>query len=264
MMIIEKVKYLASQYRQSENLKALLLSTLEHLEDSFLECKKIPNILDLKNAVGYELDIIGKIVGINRHYCGNFTDNLNYAMDTVASRNKISIKKIEEIDLSDECFRKLIEIKVIKNAKKIVNYKELGEILSYFFEEPIVIHTCGAFEIAINIKYANSELRKCLVLLRACLPLPPTIRLNFWEVMEFEMIEEIRIATHISQLSIVSVERMKLEELFEMDDGADIYMQSSQTSMIATEKMKLEELYSVDDGASIYTYFSQISSSILE
>ncbi len=45
--------------------------------------------------------LIGKIVGINRHYCGNFSKNLNYAMDTVMSRNHLS-DTIEEITLDDE------------------------------------------------------------------------------------------------------------------------------------------------------------------
>jgi len=257
-LITQKVDYLASQYRNSIRLKNLLLSSLIALQESFLETSKVPYILDLENATAYKLDLIGKIIGINRHYCGNFSKNLNYAMDTVMSRNHLS-DTIEEITLDDEHFRKLIEIKIIKNAKKIVNYKELSEIISYFVGDYTQIHTSGNYEIGIYIPYAKNELRDYFVLLRACLPLPPTIRLNYWEIMESISEPKELFGVRTFQNLEIEVEELKLEEQFDLLDRIPISSHTYQSLQIDTAIISLEEEFSIVDRADIAEHSIQCS-----
>jgi len=202
--ITHRIEYLASQYKESERLKAVVGSFLSSAQEVFLVGDTIPYMLDLERAKGFYLDLIGKIVGVGRVYCGDFKTTLNVSVE----KYKNSKNNIDKIVLSDECMRKFIKVKIIKNIKEIVCYKELGEILSLFLEKKVTVETCGDFSIKIPIYGGiDDELRKCLTLLRAFLPLPPTIQLLYIEVMELPIDEKSPITSYGIQTSLLKVQK---------------------------------------------------------
>ena len=243
--IVEKHKFLASQYKSSQNLKKMLVSTLNPLEEVFLVIKGIPNILNLAEATTVQLDLIGKIIGFNRSYCGNFSEDLNYAMETVMNRNQLALSPIEKISLSDERFRKLLEIKILKNSRKIVNYKELSSIISYFVGDYTKVYTSGEFEVSIYIPYAKGELKDYFVLLRACLPLPPTIRLRYLEMMESSATDRDILAVRTFQTINIETANMKLEEQFDIVEKANVASHAYQSLLIKTEVLELSEEFEI-------------------
>ena len=178
--ITSHIEYLASQYRNSERLKGIIGSFLSMSQDVFFVGDTIPYMLDLESANGVYLDLIGKIVGVGRRYCGNFLQTLNLSID----KYKHALTNIEEIELTDTCMRKLIKVKIQKNVKEIVNYKELNEIITSFLEIDTFIEPCANYRIKVDVGNIDREKAKCLILLRAFLPLPPTIELMYIESME--------------------------------------------------------------------------------
>lgn len=200
--ICNRVNNVATQYKHSERLKALISTHLCKLEEPFSSMNGIKDVLDLENAKGKNLELIGKVVGVNRRYCGDFSNTLNYV---VQDRNT-GLGNIEEIKLTDECLRKLIKVKIVKNIKKIVNYKELASIFSEFFEREITISTCGEFSIYLSMGTIDDEFRKCLVLLRAFLPLPSTIKLYYIEDITTHLVDSWRVSISNKQTSVSSVQ----------------------------------------------------------
>jgi len=178
--ITSHIEYLASQYKESQRLKSVIGSFLSMAQDVFLAGDTIPYMLDLDKSNGIYLDLIGKIVGVSRRYCGNFMETLNFSIDSY----KHSMVNIEEIVLTDICMRKLIKVKIQKNVKEIVNYKELNEIITDFLEVDTFIEPCGEYRIKVDVGNIDRETAKCLILLRAFLPLPQTIELMYIESME--------------------------------------------------------------------------------
>jgi hypothetical protein len=202
--IVANIEHLASQYKHSERLKAIIGSFLSMAQDVFLVGDTIPYMLDLERATGFYLDLIGKIVGVGRVYCGDFKTSLNVSVE----KYKHAKNNIDKIVLSDDCMRKFIKVKIVKNVKEIVSYKELGEILSIFLEQEVFIESCGDFSIKIPIYGGiDEELRKCLTLLRAFIPLPPTIQLLYIEVMKLPIDEKAPITSYGIQKSVIAVQK---------------------------------------------------------
>lgn len=200
--IPSKIDFLASQYKESTNLKALLMSNLEAFEKPFFAMEDIVNVLDLETATGKNLELIGKIVGVNRSYCGDFGSTLNYSIQARIT----PVTSIEEVTLDDRCLRKLIEIKIKKNSKKIVNYKELASIFSTFFERNINIRSCGDFAIYVDVGLIEKEYANCLILLRAFIPLPPTIKLYYVEDITTNIQDTARVTLSGNQIDEVMVQ----------------------------------------------------------
>ncbi len=192
--MITKLDYLASQYRDSKNLRGVIANNLlqmAQVETTLLEVQKM---LNLDTASGEILTLIGKIVGVGREYCGNMQDTLNLRID----RNIILNGKIEKIKLDDECMRKLIKVKIVKNSKKIVNFKELREIINIFFDDEIEIKI-EDFTVTLKLnKNITAKIRHCLMLFRAFVPLPPTFKLYFYEDISILLSR----ANNISQIGV--------------------------------------------------------------
>jgi len=209
--ISSKVDCLATQYKDSARLKSLLLSHLRGFEEPFLKMNKIKDVLNLERAKGKNLELIGKIVGVNRAYCGDFGSTLNYAIQTRVT----SVTAIEEIVLDDECLRKLIKVKILKNSKKTVNYKELSEILSLFFERDVELRSCGEFALYVDVGAIENEYKKCLILLRAFLPLPPTIKLYFVEDITTKLQNSARVSlAGLQSSTLITVNPLQSASLY--------------------------------------------------
>ena len=163
--ICKKVDYVATQYKNSERLKSLISSTLCKLEEPFLEINNIKKVLDLETAKGKNLELIGKIVGVNRSYCSIFSPE--------------AYKKYD-VNLNDECFRKLIKLKIFKNSKEIVNYKTLSETLSEILNTTIVVRDIKFFQIEIFLKNVLEISPVCLTMFGKFLPVPPTIKIRYY------------------------------------------------------------------------------------
>jgi len=202
---MKTVDVVASQYKQSEKLIALIDTEVKQCDDVDTALVAIPSVLELERAESENLDLIGKIVGVNRRYCGNFSSTLNYSIQ----KNSTQIGKVTEIELTDKCMKKLIKVKIIKNKDGIVNYKKLAEILTEFMGVYIEIKTCGDFSIRIKSykKDDGEQFLKCLILLRGFLPLPPTIKLYYDEDITSYIKTKDSITTSFRQHSSVFVQK---------------------------------------------------------
>jgi hypothetical protein len=250
--ICNRVHSVATQYKHSERLKALISTHLCKLEEPFSAMNGIKDVLDLENANGKNLELIGKIVGVNRQYCGGYSDSLNYYIENYKIPNFI----VENIIIDDVCMKKLIKVKIVKNSKGIINYKELQGVLSDFFEKEVIVNSCGDFSISVSIGIIPEHLRKCLVLLRAFLPLPPTIRLYFLEDITTLISSTTTIGTKLSQSSYVDVLFYpQIDDLVINDEGG---LSSYMVQGIEVEVQDiLFDVLLLPNMAHIYTYAIQ-------
>lgn len=237
--ITRQIEYLASQYRNSERLKGIIGSFLGMAQDIFLVGDTIPYMLDLESANGVYLDLIGKIVGVGRRYCGNFLETLNFSID----KYKYALTNIEEIELTDTCMRKLIKVKIQKNVKEIVNYKELNEIITSFLEIDTFIEPCANYRIKVDVGNIDREKAKCLILLRAFLPLPPTIELMYIESME--TVAEDNYSSALSPVQVSTENAYNEPYIFVQD--VDVAKNIDRWSHISTQEAIDEPYLYIDD-----------------
>lgn len=176
--ICEKVDYVATQYKHSERLKALISTHLCKLEEPFSTMNNIKDVLDLESVNGLNLEFIGKIVGVNRKYC-----NLEHS----------PALSVFNVQLEDECLRKLIRLKIVKNNKKTINYKELEELLKHTFNSEVAIKNISDFEIEIYFKNVLEISTQCLILITSMLPVPPTIKIRYY--FELDVVAEVKVNT---------------------------------------------------------------------
>lgn len=109
-----------SQYRNSPKLKQwfLILNTIA--QELYLNIEKVRNTYDLNNATSEQLDVIGRIVGIDRSYeaqidyTGDMFGGTTQFDDTTqfTGAGYIINKKV-----SDLIFVHLIKAKIVKNTK---------------------------------------------------------------------------------------------------------------------------------------------------
>ena len=217
--ILQRAEYLATQYKESHRLKAILLASLQQLEECFVAGEKIPYIFDLDTANGIYLDFLGRIVGVGRKYCGNFFENLSFSLNVYHQ----NFKNISEIELDDRCMRELIRIKIEQNNKKVVNYKTLQKLISVFLGKDIGLEDYGKFEIGVDVGEIDENEIKCLILLRAFVPLPPTIKMNFIESMLGDREDSMIVATD------------GLCEAIGVVKAPDIVIQSIEDTALATD-----------------------------
>ena len=237
--ITNHIDYLASQYNQSPNLKGIIGSFLSMSQDVFFVGDTIPYMLDLESANGVYLDLIGKIVGVSRRYCGNFLQTLNLSID----KYKHALTNIEEIELTDTCIRKLIKVKIKKNVKEIVNYKELNEIITEFLEIDTFIEPCNNYRIKVDVGNIDREKAKCLILLRAFLPLPPTIELMYIESME--TVAEDNYGSALAPVQVSTENAYNEPYIFVQD--VDVAKNMDRWSHVSTQEAVNEPYLYIDD-----------------
>lgn len=147
------------QYNNKEKARATIGLLIEELLASGI-LFDIRDGYSVDTAVGVQLDVIGKYVGINRFYTSNeftddyfgFADAVNpsgvsaniVGFDDAASPDKsgffLDATEVisDEIRLNDDTFRTLIKLKIIQN-NSTHDMKSISESLFEFFGDSIIV-----------------------------------------------------------------------------------------------------------------------------
>lgn len=172
------------QYQDKPKFKAELLALLEKFEDS----KKLGDALlagfDIDIAIGKQLDIIGKIVGLSRktediipkEYFGFKDININ-ATGFGGSFYKFGDEIYTDLELNDNDYRFFLKAKIANNFMKN-NIHKINEIIDYLFNSNayVVDNRDTTFTL-----FVNQEVPLRLVSIAIdinLLPRPQTIRYN--------------------------------------------------------------------------------------
>ncbi len=185
---------LITQYRDKPKAKATIEMYVELFwSDGVLF--DLPNILNLENAIGYKLDIIGRIVGVDRNYYGLRLDpnevyfsygvggmieptNVykGYQTEFVAGNyvvsNYVNSDNVLSLNakLNDTELRFLIKLKIIFNHTN-GSEGEINDALYQFFGTQIILITSGDMEITYQVEKIYEELIQ-IAIAKKILPIP--------------------------------------------------------------------------------------------
>ena len=135
------------QYRDKPNASAEIQAIIKPFSDVFDLYNDLENVFDLDLAVGKQLDIIGKIVGLSRtvplaipkKYFGFDDDTNTYPyseiFDSIVTYpfKELYEEEYTDLQLNDEDYRFFLKAKIAKNFAKS-NILEIEEIISFLFD----------------------------------------------------------------------------------------------------------------------------------
>jgi hypothetical protein len=167
---------LITQYRDKPKAKATIEMYVELFWDDGV-LFDLPNILNLENATGYKLDIIGRIVGVDRNYYGIRLDpnqvyfsygvggmiaptNVYKGYQTaLVVGNYVNLDNVPSLDakLNDEQLKFLIKLKIIFNHTN-GSEGEINDALYQFFGTQIILITSNDMEITYQVAKIYEEL----------------------------------------------------------------------------------------------------------
>lgn len=184
------------QYGQKSNAVATVTAYTEEFELIYDNANILNLAFDLDFAIGKQLDIIGRIVGINRilpfslpkKYFGFYNDINSYPMgdkflDVIAYpfKDKFEIK-YQSSELNDYDYRFFIKAKIIKNyatSKSIdINKLNINSAIDYLFNNKAYVIDRQDMNLDIYIDYSISLDRVYDLLRIGLLPRPQGVRYN--------------------------------------------------------------------------------------
>ena len=189
------------QYHDKPKAKAMIKAEMEETLANLLDIQ-VRDAFDVDTAVGVQLDIIGKWVGVDRIFKGQMFDNKSWFsltryneptnplqggfsrfdnFDTleggfltydfiVSTRNKIN----------DTDFRMLIKLKIIRNNIKH-SPKDIDEAMYKLFADTLYTVWGECMEMTFYYKKKNYGIVK-LGQEKKCFPIPTGVKANFVEV----------------------------------------------------------------------------------
>lgn len=141
------------QYHNKPKAKATVESTVDLLPDSLIQ--EVTNGFDLNTAVGKQLDILGKYIGLDRSYIKDGAVSL----------------------LSDEDYRLLLKLKVVCNTSDY-SHKNIDESLYEAFGTEIRMDSEGNMEMTYFIPAEAVDVIEAAVQ-KGVLPKPMGVNLNY-------------------------------------------------------------------------------------
>lgn len=136
------------QYRGKPNAEAEITAILSPMNDIFNLYNSFETAFDIDTAVGNQLDIIGKIVGLNRtvpllvpkKYFG-FDDDINtypyselFEPILTYQFKELSEQDYTDLQLNDENYRFFLKAKIAKNFAKS-DIISINNIIAYLFDD---------------------------------------------------------------------------------------------------------------------------------
>lgn len=125
------------QYSDKPKASETISSIVKRFKNNFDLLEQMEDAFDLDNAVGKQLDIIGKIVGISRNVEGvipkiffGFDDNINAKGFSLAPFYTGDQAKYTDTQLSDSDYRFFIRMKIAKNHAKATMSDDNGSNLN--------------------------------------------------------------------------------------------------------------------------------------
>lgn len=133
------------QYSGKPKASATVSEIVRRFKNNSDAMAQFEEAFDLDSAVGAQLDIIGKIVGISRNIEGvipktffGFDDNVNARGFSLAPFYTLDQQKYTDTQLSDSDYRFFIRIKIAKNHAKATmaddNGSNLNEVILSMFD----------------------------------------------------------------------------------------------------------------------------------
>lgn len=126
------------QYSGKPKASATVSEIVRRFKNNFDAMAQFDEAFDLDLAVGAQLDIIGKIVGISRNIEGvipkiffGFDDNVNARGFSLAPFYTLDQQKYTDTQLSDSDYRFFIRIKIAKNHAKATMADDNGSNLNH-------------------------------------------------------------------------------------------------------------------------------------
>lgn len=141
------------QYHNKPKAKATVEATVDLLPDSLIQ--EVTNGFDLNTAVGKQLDILGKYIGLDRSYIKDGAVSL----------------------LSDEDYRLLLKLKVVCNTSDY-SHKNIDESLYEAFGTEIRMDSEGNMEMTYFIPAEAVDVIEAAVQ-KGVLPKPMGVNLNY-------------------------------------------------------------------------------------
>lgn len=125
------------QYSDKPKASATISSIVKRFKNNFDLLEQMEDAFDLDNAVGKQLDIIGKIVGISRNVEGvipkiffGFDGNVNARGFDSAAFYTLDQQQYTDTQLSDSDYRFFIRMKIAKNHAKATMSDDNGSNLN--------------------------------------------------------------------------------------------------------------------------------------
>lgn len=173
------------QYQEKPKLLAEATAIIEIFENLKNSSDQLKSAFDIDTAVGNQLDIIGKIVGLNRKvsqvvpkvYFGFNNKNSNALGFGQAPFYKTTYAKYGDLTLNDEDYRFYLKAKISINFMKN-NIHSINDIIAYLFNNNAYVvdnkDTTFTLYINENVNTRQVQYAKSLDLL----PRPQTISYN--------------------------------------------------------------------------------------
>lgn len=184
---------LLTQYRESPNLKAVILAILAQIEDVFHAAEIMPETMDLDTAVGEQLTFLGRQLGFPRAHCvcvappvygidcDDPTSVIEFAgpcdagswIDCAIGSGKLSID-------DDETYRSLLKARRYQMLG-FYDILSLTEALKLIWGDTawVVDSGIGYVTVAPGRDLTPSEVSQFQIALRA-LPIAPGVQLRVW------------------------------------------------------------------------------------
>lgn len=125
------------QYSDKPKASETISSIVKRFKNNFDLLEQMEDAFDLDNAVGKQLDIIGKIVGISRNVDGvipkiffGFDGNVNARGFDSAAFYTLDQQQYTDTQLSDSDYRFFIRMKIVKNHAKATMSDDNGSNLN--------------------------------------------------------------------------------------------------------------------------------------
>lgn len=168
------------QYQNLEDLQRFKTKFRAYVRDFYLE-----NITDLDNASGYSLDLIGKILGIDRRPAvvniGGFVWNQSLWNSPDDLWNDSQIPNEEVKPISDGLFRKVLKVRAMQQAEKRT-IENLIKYLEQVFDNLIWTYTNNVNDVIINYDGSTVTMEEKAILDSGFILPPQGTTITFIEV----------------------------------------------------------------------------------
>lgn len=183
------------QYWDKPKARATIKTIIKGLVNAGVEIQNIPSYFDLDNAIGVQLDVLGKIVGISRIVKGaidkiffGFNGNENVRGFGIAPFKTLETYPYFDAELDDYQYRFLIRAKIAKNFFSGAMSGEHGliQFLNFIFQNKV--YTVDNHDMNINI-YIHKGIDETMfryIINSDLFPKPAGVRIKFIGYLQIE------------------------------------------------------------------------------
>jgi hypothetical protein len=176
---------------KAESLIKLIVDTFYN--DNILQ--DIQEAFDIDTAVGKQLDVLGKIIGVDRNYFGIELKAGVYFAVALNSQSETDVNKGSQLSpvsgsvvnntsfvngsnlLDDETYRFILKLKIIYNNTNC-SIGEITDMLYQFFQNDVEMTTAGNMKMIYWIKNKDN-VKATIAKRKGCFPRPAGVKIDF-------------------------------------------------------------------------------------